>query len=233
MTTALIFARMDSRRLPGKALADIGGKPLLGRVIDRVKRARRVADIVVATSDRPVDDPIAAHALALGVALFRGAAEDVAGRALACCAAHGVDAFVRISGDSPFIAPEVIDRVVALFEREAPDIATNVHPRSFPPGCSAEAIRADALARAHPAMDVADREHVTSWFYRNAAACRIANLAADRAYDGVRLTVDTAEELARARWMIDAAGPLPELLALDDILALARASDAALQKAAS
>ena len=233
MTVALIFARMDSRRLPGKALADLGGRPLLDRVVDRVARAQAVRGMIVATSDRLVDDPIAARARALGVDLFRGSAKDVAGRALACCAARGLDAFLRISGDSPFVAPEVIDGVCALFDAEAPDLATNVHPRSFPPGCSAEAIRVEALVRAAPEMDDDDREHVTTRFYRDAASFRIANLLSDVPYDGVRLTVDTEEELARARWIVAQVGPAPETRALGEIAALARAFDGTWRKAAS
>jgi spore coat polysaccharide biosynthesis protein SpsF len=233
LTVALVFARMDSQRLPGKALADLGGRPLLDRVVDRVARARAVSGIVVATSDRPVDDPIAARATALGVEIFRGSADDVAQRALSCCTSRGIDAFLRISGDSPFLAPEAIDGVATLFAAEAPDIATNVHPRTFPPGCSAELIRVGALARALPAMAAADREHVTPYFYRNADLFRIANLRSDVAYDGVRLTVDTADELARARWVVAETGLAPETRSLGDIVALVRAFDAMGARAAS
>ena len=62
MTAIIVFARMDSVRLPGKALADLCGRPMLGRVLDRVRRAKRGGRIVVATSERKSDDEIAAFA---------------------------------------------------------------------------------------------------------------------------------------------------------------------------
>ncbi len=231
MTTALIFARMDSHRLPGKALMDIAGMPMLDRVVDRVRRAQTIGDMIIATSERDIDDPLAERAHALGVEVFRGLADDVTGRALACCTERGLQAFVRISGDSPFIAHEAIDGVCALFDAEQPDQATNVYPRSFPAGCSAEVIRVGALASAAPKMDAADREHVTTYFYRNGNAFRIANLVSGVAYGNIRLTVDTREELSQARWIMAQAGPAPETLALDDVVALANGFQATVQKA--
>lgn len=232
MTPALVFARMDSQRLPGKVLADLGGKPMLDRVVDRVSLAARIGTIVIATTDRPVDDPVAERASFLGVGLFRGATEDVVGRALACAAAWNLDAVLRISGDSPFVAPEVIDSVSALYEAERPDVATNVHPRSYPPGCSAEMISVEILAREAGNMSVQDREHVTTYFYRNADHFRIANLKAESPFSGIRLTVDTEEELSQARWMVAQAGGAPERLGLEELVALASTYGQARKEAA-
>lgn len=228
LKTALVFARMDSRRLPGKALIDLGGKPMLDRVIDRVSKAAQVGRIVVATSDRPVDDPIAAHAEAAGVTVSRGQAEDVVGRALACARALGLDVFIRISGDSPFLPPEVIDEVCELYDAADPDLATNVHPRSFPAGCSVEVLRVATLAEWAPRMDAADREHVTTCFYRASHAVRIVNLRLCRTdLASMRLTVDDNAELRQARWIVAAAGRAPEELPLGEIVALARSYEGA------
>jgi spore coat polysaccharide biosynthesis protein SpsF len=73
MTTGLIiFARMGSSRLPGKMLLPIAGRPLLGRVIDRVKCAGGDCPIVVATSTEAADDAIERYARKEGVEVFRG-----------------------------------------------------------------------------------------------------------------------------------------------------------------
>ena len=80
---ALIFARMDSTRLPGKALKPLAGQPVLGRVIRRLSQSGEIDGIVVCSSDRAIDDPIAAFAEDKKVGLFRGSAEDVLGRAAA------------------------------------------------------------------------------------------------------------------------------------------------------
>jgi len=214
----VVFARMDSQRLPGKALLPLAGRPLLARVLDRVLRAR--FPVIVATSDRTLDDPIAALAAAEGVSCFRGDADDVAGRALACADAHRLDALIRISGDSPFIDPALIEAVADLFAA-GPDteIATNVHPRSFPTGESVEVIARTALARiAAETRDPADREHVTRYPYAHPARFRLANHAAcGTNYGGLNLTVDTPDDVKRAEWMLaagaDAAAPLAAVVA--------------------
>ena len=226
MSTGLIvFARLDSRRLPGKALVDLGGRPLLGRVLDRVRRVGGGQEIVVATSGRTIDDAIAELAAAEGATVFRGATDDVAGRALACAERHGFERFARVSCDSPFVDPELIARLIALGNAEDLDLATNVFPRSFPPGCSVEVIATAALRRACGAMeDEEDKEHLTRYFYRHPEGFRIFNLAATEGrYEGVRLTVDDARDLTRAAWILEPLVGPAEAAALDEVVALARA----------
>ena len=194
-----MFSRFDSRRLPGKVLRDIAGRPLLGRVLDRLRQVGDDHPIIVATSDRAVDDPIAQFAENEGVAVFRQAAEDVAGRALACAHWARADAFVRISGDSPFIDPGIIRDVIELYRAARPDLATNVYPRTFPPGLSVEVISVSALELAIDRMEsIEEREHVTQFFYKHPSDFRIVNSASGVEYGDLSLTVDTPEDLERA-----------------------------------
>jgi spore coat polysaccharide biosynthesis protein SpsF len=195
-----IFARMSSRRLPGKAMRDIAGRPMLARVIERCLAARRSAGVVVATSDRDDDDAIVSLVAGTGASIFRGSLDDVLGRAVACAAAEGHEDFVRISGDSPFIDPELIDLAIDTHELLRPDLTTNTTPRTCPPGLSVEVVHASTLARALREGAVAeDREHVTPWLYRHASTLRIESFAPATPFpSGVRLTVDTEAELARA-----------------------------------
>jgi spore coat polysaccharide biosynthesis protein SpsF len=195
-----IFARMSSRRLPGKAMRDIAGRPMLARVIERCLAARRGAGVVVVTSDRADDDAIVSLVAGSGASVFRGSLDDVLGRAVACAAAGGHEDFVRISGDSPFIDPEIIDLGIDTHERLRPDLTTNTTPRTCPPGLSVEVVHAATLARAlREGATVEDREHVTPWVYRHAAMLRIESFAPAIAFpSGVRLTVDTEAQLAIA-----------------------------------
>lgn len=215
----VVFARMDSRRTPGKVLADLGGRLMLGRVLDRLHRSSRCRRLIIATSDRPVDDPVATFAATEGVSCFRGAADDVAGRAAACLDRFGLNWMLRISGDSPFIDPNVVDGVIDLFLRDRPDLATNVHPRTFPTGCSAEAVTAAAMRRIlHETSDPSMREHVTAWIYAHAGDWRISNLsAADSRFTGTSLVVDTPEELALAVAMVHRLSD-PSAASLDELL---------------
>ena len=218
---------MDSARLPGKALQPIAGRALLGRVIDRVRRARDGGGVTVATSERGIDDPIAAFAAAEEVQVFRGAADDVAGRALACAEAFGLARLVRISGDSPFVDPVLIDALMAMAVDEDADLATNVFPRSFPVGASVEVVTCDALQRvAASSADTADREHVTRYMYQHPGDFRIRNLSApDDRYRGVSLGVDEPGDVEKAAWMIGRLGGPAAEATLDELAALARAWD--------
>jgi len=200
----IVLTRLDSTRVPGKALIDLCGRPLLGRVLDRLRRCAVTNRIIVATTDRPGDDPIAEFAAAEGVPVFRGDAEDVAGRIYEAAAEAGLTWFVRICGDSPFIDPAVVDQVAGTFLAERPDICTNVHPRTFPVGCSVEAVAMDAMARLLEATQAAEhREHVTAWFYENADAVPLVNVPApDGRYDDTSIAVDWPEEVEMARWVL-------------------------------
>ena len=220
----VVFARMDSRRLPGKVLMPLAGRPLLRWTVDRCRLAADLP-VMLATSDREVDSPLAGFAAGLGLPVFRGDVDDVLGRALAAAEAFGLDTLVRISADSPFIDPELIAHVAATQETETPDLTTNVFPRSFPPGISAEAVPRATLARiAGLTDDAADREHVTRYVYSHPDEFRIANVTAEGDYAGLHLAVDDAEDYARAAWIAErlsdaAAG-------LDEIAGLARQYDA-------
>jgi len=201
-----VFARMDSNRLPGKALLEIAGKTLLARVIERVKKA---GPVIVCTSERDIDDPIVDAATAEGVEIARGSLDDVLGRALGCATDRGLENFVRISGDSPFMDASVIERLANIHQAEAPDLTTNVSPRTFPPGISVEVINVAALKRVADLTDNAeDREHVTQYFYAHPVDFAIRNeTAQDGPFDDTPLTIDTPDDLKRAEWIAERLSP--------------------------
>lgn len=187
---------------------------MLAWVIARAAMTGR--DVIVATSDRPVDDPLAELVESLNTSVFRGAHEDVLGRAHAVAEQFGSTAIVRISGDSPFIDPVLVSTMIDLYESQKADIATNVHPRSFPPGQSVEVIGATALRHAADQAVLADdREHVTTYFYRHADQFRIVNHAVEPAYDDrLDFAVDTPADLAFANALAARVKPNADLAAL-------------------
>lgn len=201
---------MSSSRLPGKALRDIDGRPLLGRVIDRLHRAAGDlhCDLIVATSEQPEDDAIAELAQNENTLIFRGSLNDVAARALAAATYFELDYFVRISADSPFICPEVIATAVYIAKTEMPDLTTNIFPRTFPPGMSVEVIKTETFRYLmETAVDVEEREHVTKAFYDRSEEFNIINFAhAGEDLSGVNLTVDTAADFEKAKWITNQLG---------------------------
>jgi spore coat polysaccharide biosynthesis protein SpsF (cytidylyltransferase family) len=195
----IIFSRYDSSRLPGKALLKVAGKCLLGRVIERSRLVSHKVDLVVATSSRVVDDPIAKFANDQGVTVFRGDAFDVRRRALDCCAEFGFSYFGRVCGDSPILLPSIWDEAFDLAESGRYDLVTNTFPRSFPVGMSVEVFRVSALAKSKnvDSGEIA-REHLGSSFYALPDEFSIQNiLFSKRDASGIQAAVDTSSDLLK------------------------------------
>lgn len=212
---------MSSRRLPGKMLAPIAGRPLLAWLIERLSACTTLDGIILATSDHPSDAPLAELAEKLGIPCYRGPLDDVAMRFIQTIDVFGLPSFVRICGDSPLIDPALVDYAVRLFEAGPCDITTNVHPRSFPKGQSVEVVNSAAFKAAYAAMtENEEREHVTSWFYNHTAEAAITNFTARRDMSSIRLCVDTAEDLASIRALAARMTSDQSRYSLNDLLAL-------------
>ena len=210
MIGVVIFSRMTSSRLPGKALVDMGGRPLLGRIIDRLHGVRKAHKLIVATSDDDSDDALAAFVEKEdGVDLFRGSLDDVSGRTLACMRAFDLDAMVRICGDSPFEDATMVDAMIALLQTSGADIATNVFDRTYPSGLSVEVFTRAAYERAYPQMsEPNDFEHVTYYLYQHPESFKIENAAVEGGVDltHLNLCVDTPLDLMRTTWIAEQLG---------------------------
>jgi spore coat polysaccharide biosynthesis protein SpsF (cytidylyltransferase family) len=194
---AVVQARMSSTRLPGKVLARLGEGTTLELLLHRLRRARQLDEIVVATSTDPSDDPIEREAKRLTVRVLRGSLTDVLDRFARACEALNANAVVRITADCPLIDPEVVDQVVELWRDTGADYISNIfEPRSYPDGLDVEVISAGALRRTEAlATDPEDREHVTTYIRRHPDQFEVGELRLDPSYGDVRITLDTAADL--------------------------------------
>jgi spore coat polysaccharide biosynthesis protein SpsF (cytidylyltransferase family) len=200
MVVAIIQARMNSSRLPGKVLKLVGSKTVLARVIERVGRAHMPDKIVVATTNGSLDDPVEKTAIEAGVSCFRGAEDDVLGRFYGAALQYGADAIVRITADCPLIDPTVIDRVISVFGSGNYDYAANINPPTYPDGLDVECVSGDALARAcRDARLPSEREHVTLFIRRRPDLFRIGNVRAQADYSQLRWVLDEEKDLAFVR----------------------------------
>lgn len=218
-TLAIIQARMSSSRLPGKVLMDIGGMPAILFMVERVRRARLIDRIVVATSEEASDDPLAAALGGAGVSVFRGPLEDVLARFVGAARQEDADQVVRLTGDCPLIEPTVIDAVVALLTDQGLDYASNVDPPTLPDGLDVEAFTREALERASvEATLLSEREHVTPWLRRPESGCRTGNYRFPLDLSALRWTVDHPDDLERVRAIVAAVRGDPVQADLFDFL---------------
>lgn len=205
---AIIQARMTSKRLPGKVLMDIRGEPALAHMIDRVRMAKRVQRLLVATTTNATDDAVVELCARLGVEMFRGDETDVLGRYLGAAEKARAPAIMRLTADCPMIDPDVLDQAVDTFASGAFDYVSNCNVRTFPDGLDVEVFTIDALREAntkaeHPFL----REHVTPYIRGirpqfGAGAFRIGHILAPADFSHVRWTLDTPTDLAVIRELI-------------------------------
>ncbi|MCS6800882.1 MAG: NTP transferase domain-containing protein [Chloroflexota bacterium] len=220
-TLALIQARLSSSRLPGKVLADIGGRPMILHVVERVRAAATVDRVVVVTSDRADDDPLAALLARCALPYFRGSLEDVLDRYYRAACHYGGETIVRITGDCPLIDPAVIDTVVRAHHASGADYTTNTLRYTYPDGLDVEVFSFAALERAHrEARKPSEREHVTPYL-RNPERFRVKNVehAVDLSPRQLRWCVDSADDLTFVRAVYARLGGRP-LFGLNEVLAL-------------
>lgn len=201
----VLQARMASTRLPGKALMPIGREPLVAHCLRRLVAAG-VARVVLATTDRPEDDPLTAVAAQLGVPVLRGEADDVLGRMLAAAEAFDLDPVVRATGDNPAVDVQAPGRVLEALRASRADYVVE---QGLPYGAAVEAVTREALrTAAREASDPADREHVTIWVKRQTGRLRLLypDAPAPLRRPDLRLTVDVPEDLAYVRTLFARSG---------------------------
>jgi spore coat polysaccharide biosynthesis protein SpsF len=200
-TLAVIQARMSSSRLPGKVLKDIGGSPMLQRVIDRVCMTKRVQKIVVATTTHPSDDILANWCEENNVTCYRGYMQDVLDRFYQAALEISPDLIARITADCPVIDPGLIDATISACIENKLDFSTTRLPppfhRTYPIGLDVEVSTFAALEEAWQAADTNfEREHVFPYLYEVQDRFKIQVLDYKEDYGALRWTVDTAEDLA-------------------------------------
>lgn len=194
---AIIQARMGSTRLQGKVLKDLEGETVLARVVNRLRRARLVDEVQVATTDRAADDAIVTECRSLSVLVSRGDQDDVLDRYFRAAQLAKADVVVRITSDCPLIDPEITDKTIAAFLEARPDYASNAMVRTYPRGLDTEVMTAAALGRAwQKARKPYEREHVTPYLYEHPADFKLLAVTGDADYSAHRWTVDTPEDLA-------------------------------------
>lgn len=218
-TVAIIQARMGSSRLPGKILMPLAGRPVLQHVVERVRQAGVFAQVVVATTDQPIDDEVAERAAGWGALAVRGDESDVLSRYGLAAEASSAEAIMRITADCPLIDPDVLAAMVEQFSSDGSlDLLSNCVTRTFPRGLDAELFTRAALDRAlTQAYTPSQREHVTPFLYHPSSGFRIAEFLNDVDVSHLRLTLDMPEDFTLLDRLFSAVAA-PDTIRLADII---------------
>lgn len=202
MVTAIIQARMRSRRLPGKVLKTIRGKPVLAYQVAQLKKVDKLDKIIVVTTTNEVDDPIVEFCEKESLAYFRGSEDNVLERFYQAAKFHKADAVFRITADCPLLDSAVCDGVISAYLSEDTEF---VHTGlTFAEGLDCEIFSFHALEEAyHNAKLKSEREHATLYFHNRPDQFKkitYENKTDDSRY---RFTIDEPEDFEVVKAIIE------------------------------
>ena len=192
-TVAFVQARMSSSRLPGKILKYLNGKTVVEHLVMRLKHSKLLDDIVVLTSSNYENDRLCEVLDKASIRYFRGSEEDVLGRFIAANKVIEADKVVRITADSPFICPEIVDSLI----RRSNEVNAEYGylSENFAEGVDCEVINAGVLTQIGQLASLAsEREHVTLYLFNHPSYCAMFELQNSTDDSTLRFTLDTPQD---------------------------------------
>lgn len=208
----VIQARLSSKRLPGKVLLPLAGRPMLNQIFRRCS-AVKGAKVVVAC---PTADTEAIFT-STGIVPYGGPEQDLLTRLLVPLRALNCDALIRVTGDCPLVDPTMITDMVNVAKGGNTPIVTNTFPpRTYPNGMDLELYHRGFLEELDKSLEGAHREYFYSWCLANCGDHAFTKIHADNDASKIRLTVDYPEDLKLMEHIYKAQGK--EIWPLRDIL---------------
>ena len=202
MTAIVLQARVDSTRLPGKALLLVDGKPLVFRVMEALNNIPASLKILACPEDSL--SSFASLTNEAGFEIFAGPKEDVLERFCQVIRKYSISRVIRATGDNPFV---FTDAAVSLNSEAAALNADYAGYTGLPYGAGVESVNAAALLKAAAETTLPfDREHVCPYLYNNPQTFKLHRPSAPECwnYPDIRVTVDTQEDFDRAVALYDA-----------------------------
>jgi len=213
----IIQARMSSTRLPGKSMMPLADKPLVYRMVERLKKCKKVDEIVIATSDQPEDKVLVDLANELGVSYFQGNLLDVRDRYLRAAEKSNADFIIRIPADNPMPDANEIDKLIEFHvEQNSQGFSSNlaqVNNSGYLDGIGAEIFSTKLLQEsvARSNSDIV-KEHVHRNFFDystqtpvDASWCPIASpkAPAELRRPDIILDVNTSDDYTKIKRIYD------------------------------
>ena len=228
----IIQARMSSTRLPGKSMMPLADKPLVYRMVERLKKCKKVDEIFIATSDQPEDKVLVDLANELGVSYFQGNLLDVRDRYLKAAEKSKADFIIRIPADNPMPDVNEIDKLIEFhLENNSQGFSSNlaqVNNSGYLDGIGAE-IFSTKLLRESISRSNSDtvKEHVHRNFFDystqtpvDASWCPIASpkAPAELRRPDIILDVNTMDDYTKIKRIYDHLYPQNPNFTTEDVI---------------
>ena len=196
---AILQARMTSTRLPGKVMLEINGIPTIKFQSDRIRNSR-IDKLVVATSTDSSDDILVKYLKTIDIEVRRGPLHDVATRFQEILDEYKPKNFLRLTGDCPFVMPQLINQMMDYFQLRDVDYLSNTNPPTFPDGLDIEIAKTSSFRKlVGSSLTALEREHVTLGFNSDSRDFVRDNFKGQRDLSHIRWTVDYPEDLEYLR----------------------------------
>ena len=197
---AIIQVRMESSRLPEKAIAKVKNIPAILFMLKRLQKSKMIDKIVIASTLSKADDKLQKLiSKKTNIDVFRGSKTNVLSRFLEIGKSYQSDIIVRLTGDCPLVDPEIVDTVISKLINTKSDYASNTLVRTFPDGLDVEAFKYKVLKQiGKQRANAKIKEHVTINISRmkikdrNIKLCSVEN---DIDFSGMRWTLDEKQDL--------------------------------------
>lgn len=200
---AIIQARMNSTRLPGKTLMNINGKTIIEHIVERVAKSQGVDKVVVATSDSVQDNQLAEYLQGKRIEYFRGSENDVLERYYLAAKKYNADLIVRICGDQPLVDPLAIEMTLKKVEEDS--FTYCKHEQGWPDGTGCEIFSFSSLEKAQKRCNNDfEREHINPFFLNNKNKFKIKTVDAPLEIQSPtsHLAIDTPEDFTRIKTIL-------------------------------
>ena len=219
MTVAVIQARMGSTRLPGKVLLKVMDKTILQYVVERIRKAKNIDNIVVATTAKKEDQEIVNLVNSLGIGVYCGADEDVLDRFYQAARLFKAKDIIRITADCPLIDPQIIDDTIDCYFERGADYCSNALEETFPDGLDVSIFSFNALSNAwENAKLLSEREHVIPYIRKNPDKFKIVSFRNEADLSNKRWTLDTEKDFLFIKAVLEGLYPAKPDFKMNDIL---------------
>jgi len=209
MILAILEAGLLGPRSAEMMMAPMLGEPFIWRQVERVRRARTLSKIVVATSRDLRDDKLCGYLISRGQIVFRGEAEDMIGGYARCAKTLGGPShIVHLRADTPLVDPGVIDEAVRYAVSSRAPYVSNTAPATYPKGLEVEVVSATALAVADAEAEGEERASVSQFLRGQPERFEAAYFSARRDWSGFDWTVRSATGFALARAVFETLFPI-------------------------
>ena len=193
-TVCIIQARTGSTRLPDKVLLKIKGKSILEIVIDRLKKSKKINQIVLATTRKVSDRRLIKIAKEKNIDYFAGDEENVLKRFYSCSKKFNADTIVRITSDCPLVDYRLVDEMLTFYNKKDYDYISNAIKPTYPDGLDVAIFDSNVLSKAFKkAKSEYHKQNVTS-IMRSKNFCNYYNYSNDNDSSKFRLTLDEIDD---------------------------------------